>query len=61
MSVELPSGREIAATIKGIDAASDEAILRAGIDRAHDAIRVELAAHTPALTLAAAWSLRERG
>jgi CBS domain-containing protein len=56
MSVELPSGREIAATIKGIDAASDEAILRAGIDRAHDAIRVELAAHTPALTLAAAWS-----
>jgi CBS domain-containing protein len=51
-----PSGRGIAATIRDIDAASDEAVLRAGIDRAHEAIRVELAAHTPALTLAAAWS-----
>jgi CBS domain-containing protein len=56
MSVEPPSGRGIAVTIGDIDAASDESVLRAGIDRAHEAIRVELAAHTPALTLAAAWS-----
>jgi CBS domain-containing protein len=56
MSVEPPSGRGIAVTIGDIDAATDESVLRAGIDRAHEAIRVELAAHTPALTLAAAWS-----
>jgi CBS domain-containing protein len=50
-----PAGRGIAVTIRDIDAASDESVLRAGIDRAYEAIRVELAAHTPALTLAAAW------
>jgi CBS domain-containing protein len=46
---------KIAATIGDLDAASDEALLRAGMDRALAAIRAELA-RTPALTLAAAWS-----
>src|SRR5947208_332658 len=46
----------IAATIKAIDDAADETLLRSAIDRAHEAVRAELAAHTPALTLAAAWS-----
>ncbi len=49
-------GMSIAATITDIDAAGDEAQLRDGVDRARDAIRSELAAHTPALALAAAWS-----
>ncbi|CAN5676405.1 hypothetical protein BH09ACT8_BH09ACT8_40270 [soil metagenome] len=44
----------IAAIITGIDAAGDETLLRSEIDRAHEAVRAELAAHTPALTLAAA-------
>src|SRR4051794_27849799 len=48
--------RGIAATLCDIDAASDEALLRAGLDRALDAVAAELRAHTPALTLAAAWS-----
>jgi CBS domain-containing protein len=52
----LPSGRGIAATIGDIDAASDEAQLRAGIDRAMAAVAAELRAHTPAPALAAAWS-----
>jgi CBS domain-containing protein len=52
----LPSGRGIAATIGDIDAASDEALLRAGIDRALGAVAAELRAHTPAPALAAAWS-----
>ena len=56
MSSEVPSGRGIAATIGNIDAASDEPLLRAGIDRAFDAVAAELRAHTPAPTLAAAWS-----
>jgi CBS domain-containing protein len=65
MSSELPSGRDpdvvagaarkIAAAIGDLDVASDEAFLRAGMDRAHTAIRAEMA-RTPALTLAAAWS-----
>ena len=46
----------IAATISDIDAADDEHLLRTGFDRAREAVRAELAAHTPALTLAAAWS-----
>ncbi|MBI3216316.1 MAG: hypothetical protein HYZ38_21075 [Mycobacterium sp.] len=46
----------MAATIAEIDAASDEPTLRAGIDGAHDAVRGELAAHTPAEALAAGWS-----
>jgi CBS domain-containing protein len=46
----------IAATIADIDAASDEPELRAGVLRARQAVAVELAAHTPTLTLAAAWS-----
>jgi CBS domain-containing protein len=46
----------IAATIADIDAASDEPQLRAGVLRAREAVAAELAAHTPTLTLAAAWS-----
>jgi len=46
----------IAATIGDIDAASDEPELRAGVLRAREAVAAELAAHTPTLTLAAAWS-----
>jgi CBS domain-containing protein len=55
MSSELPSGRGIAATIGDLDVASDEALLRAGMDRAHAAFSAELT-QAPALTLAAAWS-----
>lgn len=39
-----------------MDAASDEPSLLAGMERARYAIREELAAHTPAVTLAGAWS-----
>jgi CBS domain-containing protein len=46
----------IAATIRDIDVASDEPSLLAGMERARDAVREELAAHTPALALAGAWS-----
>ncbi len=46
----------IAASIADIDAASDEPQLRAGMLRAREAVAAELAAHTPTLTLAAAWS-----
>ena len=46
----------IAATIGDIDAASDEPQLRAGVLRAREAVAAELAAHTPTLALAAAWS-----
>ncbi|MET0699376.1 MAG: putative nucleotidyltransferase substrate binding domain-containing protein [Mycobacterium sp.] len=56
MSSERATGRGIAASISGIDAADDEAALRGEIARARDAIRIELAAHTPAAALAAAWS-----
>lgn len=56
MEVEPPAGRGIAATIGDIDAASDEADLRAGIEAARAAVAAELRAHTPTLTLAAAWS-----
>jgi CBS domain-containing protein len=56
MPSELPSGRVIAATIGGLDAASDEALLRAGMTAALGAVGAELRAHTPAATLAAAWS-----
>ncbi|MDT5069620.1 MAG: hypothetical protein QOK02_5775 [Mycobacterium sp.] len=52
----LPSGRGIAATIGNIDAASDEALLRAGIEQALGAVAAELRAHTPAAALAGAWS-----
>jgi CBS domain-containing protein len=52
----LPSGRGIAATIGDIDVASDEAHLRAGIDRSLAAVAAELRAHTPAAALAGAWS-----
>ncbi len=51
-----PSGRGIAATIGDIDVASDEALLRAGIDRSLAAVAAELRAHTPAAALAGAWS-----
>lgn len=46
----------IAAALGDIDAARDEAALLAGIDTAFGATRTELAAHTPAATMAAAWS-----
>ena len=46
----------IAASLRDIDAASDRPGLLAGVDTALDAVRAELAAHTPALTLAGAWS-----
>ena len=46
----------IAATIGDIDAAVDEPALRAGVLGARKAVAAELAAHTPTLTLAAAWS-----
>jgi CBS domain-containing protein len=56
MPSEPPSGRTIAATIGEIDASTDEALLRAGIDAAVTAIVAELRAHTPAAALAAAWA-----
>lgn len=56
MSSELPPGREIAATIGDLDAASDEALLRAGMTAALGAVGAELRAHTPAAALAGAWS-----
>lgn len=51
-----PSGRGIAAALAVIDAASDEADLRAGVERAKLAVTEELAEHTPAQALAAGWS-----
>jgi CBS domain-containing protein len=56
MPGELPSGGAIAATIGDLDAASDEAGLRAGMDAALAAVDDELRALTPAATLADAWS-----
>ena len=53
---DVSSQMGIAATIGDIDAASDEPRLRAGVLRAREAVAAELAAHTPTLTLAAAWS-----
>jgi CBS domain-containing protein len=50
------SDRGIAATIGDIDAANDEQQLRAGVFQARQAVVAELQAHTPTLTLAAAWS-----
>lgn len=52
----MSSQKGIAASIRDIDAAGDEAQLRAGVRGAREAVAVELAAHTPTLTLAAAWS-----
>lgn len=48
--------RGIAATLRVIDAAADEHMLRAGVQRAREAVIIALNAHTPTLTLAAAWS-----
>jgi CBS domain-containing protein len=56
MSGDSPPGAGIAATIGDLDAASDEPLLRAGLERAFAAVAAELRAHTPAMTLAAAWS-----
>jgi CBS domain-containing protein len=53
---QMHPGRGIAATIGDIDGASDEQDLRAGVDRARREVAAELTAHTPTLTLAAAWS-----
>jgi len=48
--------RALAATIGDIDAASDEPTLLTGVEAALDSVRAELGAHTPAVTLAAAWA-----
>lgn len=56
MSGQMHAKRGIAATIADIDAASEEAGLVAGIEQARLAVIAELRAHTPTLTLAAAWS-----
>ena len=50
------SNRGLIATIADIDAASDEAMLRAAVKRAQQAVVAELGGHTPTPTLAAAWS-----
>lgn len=52
----MDSERGIAATIGAIDTAIDEAQLSAAVLRAREAVAAELAAHTPTLTMAAAWS-----
>ena len=54
--VVMPPEHGIAAALGALDAASDEADLRTGVDRAKEAITAELAAHTPAPALAAGWS-----
>lgn len=56
MPSELPSGSAVTATIGDIDAATDEAHLRAGMDRALAAVAAELRTYTPAFSLAPAWS-----
>jgi CBS domain-containing protein len=56
MPSESPPSRAIAATIGEIDAATDEALLRAGVDSALAAVGAELRTHTPAAALAQAWS-----
>jgi CBS domain-containing protein len=48
--------RGVPATIADIDAAGDEQQMRAGVLSAREAVGAELQAHTPTLTLAAAWS-----
>lgn len=60
-SPDTPAGRGIAAALGAIDAAGDEAALRAGVGRARQAVTAELAAHTPAPALAAGWSEVLRG
>jgi len=52
----MDSERRIAATIGAIDSAIDEKQLSAAVLRAREAVAAELAAHTPTLTVAAAWS-----
>ncbi|MBI5338971.1 MAG: hypothetical protein HZB45_14925 [Mycolicibacterium rufum] len=54
MSLVLPSGRDLAETVATLDAAADEADLRAGMERAAATVTGESRAHAPAL--AAAWS-----
>ena len=48
--------RGLMATIAEIDAAGNEAMLRAAVKRAQQAVVAELGGHTPTPTLAAAWS-----
>jgi CBS domain-containing protein len=60
-SPDTPAGHGIAAALGVIDAAGDEAALRAGVGRARQAVTAELAAHTPAPALAAGWSEVLRG
>lgn len=60
-SPDTPSGHGIAAALGVIDAAGDEAALRAGVGQARQAVTAELAAHTPAPALAAGWSEVLRG
>ncbi len=54
--IDPQSSRGLMATIAEIDAASDEAMLRAAVKRAQQAVVAELGGHTPTPTLAAAWS-----
>jgi CBS domain-containing protein len=51
-----PSEHRIAASIRDIDDAADEMQLHARMAGARAAVAAELAAHTPELVLAAAWS-----
>lgn len=54
MRMVLPSGHDIAADIELVDAAADEAVLRAAVQQARTAVAAERRADAP--TLAAAWS-----
>lgn len=56
MPADTPPAHDIAAALGLIDAAADEAGLRAGVQRATQAVRTELAAQTRAPALAAGWS-----
>ncbi|MHA3022811.1 putative nucleotidyltransferase substrate binding domain-containing protein [Mycobacterium sp. BMJ-28] len=56
MPADTPSAHDITAALAVIDAAADEAELRAGIQRATQAVTAELAAQTRAPELAHGWS-----
>ena len=56
LMIDPQSSRGLMATIAEIDAAGDEAMLRAAVKRAQQAVVAELGGHTPTPTLAAAWS-----
>ncbi len=56
MPAESESTRGIVATVAEIEAAADEATLRAAVKRAQQVVGAELARHMPTLALAAGWS-----